>query len=396
VISPRLVPRCIVVLITSLSDLGVANRIGFADESRPPIERRLQKLNDVVTQAGKQGVIIGAQIATGSADSSPGTLALGSLTADNRRRVDDETQFCIGSCSKPFAAACILTLTDEKKLELDKPVDRWIPEMSNLALKSGQSVARAPTLRELLAHRGGIYSQNLGQMTPAQTRAIRDFRLSLWESVKIITRQPLIAMPGEKYAYSGAGYCLVGFVAERAAERGFEQLLQTKFAQPLGLNRTTYFPSPREINIALPGTKGGVGRSSAYSGAPHMLRTRLKLPLIGGSIYSTAAETARFARMLLNRGKVGERTVLSPNSWAELTRQQFRGQSYGLGWGLTLDGGEVSSMRHRGALLGYRSLIVIDFKNHQYTVVHWTLANPQHLQSNQFQRRLEQQAFSNL
>ena len=56
---------------------------------------------------------------------------------------------------------------DEKKLELDKPVDRWIPEMSNLAVKSGQSAARAPTLRELLAHRGGIYSQKLGGHTLA-------------------------------------------------------------------------------------------------------------------------------------------------------------------------------------------------------------------------------------
>ncbi len=365
-------------------------RHGLA-ESQPGPMPRLNALTDLVKQAGQQGIIVGAQIAVGTANGAPLTQALGAIAPGSRRKVDDTTLFCIGSCSKPFSSVCILTLVDDGRLDLDTPVDHWVPTLApgSEDPRSG----RLPTLRELLAHRGGIYSQKEGPMTPDQKKAIRDFTLTLGESVELIARQPRIAAPGEKYAYSGAGYCVAGFVAEQAAQTPFEELLQTRLAEPLGLARTTFFPPPDNTNVAVPGQQGPRAQIVAQVGAPHLLKSQLRLPLIGGSLYSTATETAAFARLVLHRGRLGDKPVLSEAAWQELTRQQFDNQGYGLGWSLTIRNGQTTAMRHTGALLGYRSLIAVDLTTGQYAVVHWTLSDPTDARGEAFGGRLERAAF---
>ena len=68
-------------------------------------------------------------------------------------RADAETLFCIGSVSKPLASThCAGAWLVKAKLELAAPVSRYLPSFSPLR------VLRLPS-RELLAHRGGIYTQ---------------------------------------------------------------------------------------------------------------------------------------------------------------------------------------------------------------------------------------------
>ena len=230
---------------------------GFAAGPEESIRRQLNQIDSLVRDYGRQRVIVGAQIAVGSSVGAPVTRSLGAISPGSSKRIVDDTQFCIGSCSKPFAAVCILAAAERGDFDLDTPIEKWVDEAARLQSASGQPLERSPTLRELLAHRGGIYSQKAGPMTPDQSRAIRDFKLTLSESVAIICEQPLISVPGQRYAYSGAGYCLGGCAAEQAAGASFEELFQAAIAQPLNLSRTTYFPAPAETNIAVPRNESG-------------------------------------------------------------------------------------------------------------------------------------------
>ena len=60
---------------------------------------------------------------------------------------------------------------------------------------------------------------------------------------------------------------------------------------------------------------------------------------------------------------------------------------------MTIEGSETRALRHTGALLGYRSLVVVDFVLDRYTVVHWTLADVTDGRGNRFRNQLERLAF---
>ena len=177
-----------------------------------------EQINEAFDQAVDKGRILGAQLCIGGFAKDRYNACFG-FTAPGGKAVDENTLFCIGSCSKPMVAFVVLRLVEENMLTLDDGVDTWLPEFGQPMTTEGIA-ARAPTIRELLSHRGGIYSQR-NKLNDAQIKAIRDFSIPLSQSVKIIAVQPLTSPPGEHFAYSGAGYCVIGHAAERATGSSF-------------------------------------------------------------------------------------------------------------------------------------------------------------------------------
>jgi len=365
--------------IFSLATTGVllsllAAPAAVAGGSAEAFSRTLERL---VSSGG----IVGAQVLIGQRNRILIERNLGRVSPAEPRSVDGEAMFCIGSTSKPLVSTIVLGLVSEGVLELDTPIDSVLPEFGNLRLAGSKKPVRAPTLRELLTHRGGIYSQTR-KLTPEQLRLIRDFHLTLEESVSGIARQPLIAVPGERYAYSGAGYCVIGRVAEVATGKTFEQLLRERLARPLEMKRTTYFPSPSDANVAT-GSALGSGGKRADPATPHRLGSALKLTLIGGSIYSTARDLARFSRMIINHGRLGNVEVLPEPMWRQMTSRQQPGHrlpngmvsDYALGWTRLCAAGDKRPtwLTHGGALAASRSRLLVNLKNGCYAVVLYSL-----------------------
>lgn len=329
-----------------------------------------QPLDVLLDQLLVDGQIVGAQAMVAEHGKVVLEHSIGTVSIESGRKVDANTLFCIGSCSKPFAASVIMTLVGEGELVLDEPIDGHLPAFGSLHVKDGELPVRAPTLRELLCHRAGIFSQKR-RVTQDQMRFIRDFRLTLNQSVDGIARQNLIAQPGSEYAYSGAGYCVIGRLAEVATGESFERVFQQRLAVPLSLTRTTYFPSTEDTNIAS-GTVLEVERLRTNPQTPHMFGADLRLPLIGGSLYSTARETTRFARMIADRGRVDSKRVLSEPLWKELTSRQAD-QLYGLGWRLTRRDERTVQLSHSGSLASSRSKLRVDLDTGRTVVVHYTV-----------------------
>ncbi|MDG1897692.1 MAG: serine hydrolase [Fuerstiella sp.] len=278
--------------------------------------------------------------------------------------------FCIGSCSKPFASAVVMSLVEDGTLSLTAPIDTYMPEFGALKI-DGQGASRAPTLTEVLSHRAGFYSQKR-KMTPQQSSYIRNFRLTLKAAVDGIAAQPLLAEPGTEYAYSGARYCVAGRVAEVASEKSFEQLLQARLAGPLKLRRTTFFPDSGEANIAAGGTlMNGNGRPNAAT--PHLTKSELRLPLIGGSLYSTAQDTARFAMAVAAHGRLDSVRIMKPGTWQKWTSRPYSDGGYGYGWGLLVRNRKIVQVSHTGALAASRSSLVVNLEDGTFGVVHYTV-----------------------
>ena len=306
----------------------------------------LERLLEELTASGE---IVGAQMLIGNGGETEVERNFGAVAPDSHRDAGPETQFCIGSVSKPLASSVVLSLVNDGSLTLDKPVSRWL-----------EGFDQPPTLRQLLSHHGGVYSQRDG-MTDAQKRWIRDFRLTLKEAVDGILGEEQSSEPGRRYAYSGAGYCVVGRLAEIASGRSMEELLQQRLAGPLGMSRTTYFPAPSDVNVAT-----GLSEET-----PHLLGENLRLPLIGGSIYSTARDLARFARMMAGRGKLGSSRVMPGKLWREMiSHPSFTEQQYALGW--SIEPGTMR-IRHNGALAASRAALRIDLESGRYVIVLYSL-----------------------
>jgi CubicO group peptidase (beta-lactamase class C family) len=332
----------------------------------------LEPLVAVIEERLEDGAIIGAQLIVGNRSGIALEENMGFTTPDTSHRVDSDTQFCIASCSKPIAAACFLAIADAGQLDLDTPVNKWLPEFSGLRTTDGGRVKRAPTLRELLAHRGGVFSQRQ-RMTQEQYRAIRDYSQTLPQSVATIAHQPLTEEPGETFAYSGAGYLVAGRVAEVATGQPFETLLQQTICHPLEMEQTTFFPDPQEFSIAVGGARNGGGTMDG--GAPHLAARPLRLAMVSGGLYATARDLDRFCRMVLDGGRVGDRVLLSEQAWKRYTSRAFEDQAYGLGWHVRRNSNRVTrNLSHTGALSAYRSLILIDLESEASVVALWTLA----------------------
>ncbi|MEO1999364.1 MAG: serine hydrolase domain-containing protein, partial [Planctomycetaceae bacterium] len=328
----------------------------------------------VIESLVSDGSVAGGQLAIGEGDGPLSIRSFGVCSVKNKAAVTAKTRFCIGSCSKMFAAAVVVSLASEEHVDLDVAVDRWLTHFARPRLVSGVAAKRAPTLRELLSHRGGVYSQR-SELTPRQSHWIRDFTLPLDEAVNGIVAEPLSSHPGQTYAYSGAGYCVVGQVCAVAAEHSFDELLAVHVAQPLKMDRTSYFPGLVDQNIAVGHTYQN-GQLVVDQRTPHLLGKRHQLPLIGGSLYAPAQEVAEFARMLLNRGKWRGRQVLSPSEWTAMTTSHTprSGGGYGLGLSITDDPatGDMQLLSHGGALYGSFSFMAVDLVTRRFGVVTFT------------------------
>ncbi len=358
----------------------------------PGVADPLDALVDLVERLEQSGEIVGAQVLVGRGDEVLAERFIGVVAPDRPARVDAETRFCIGSASKPFTSTVITSLVDEGRLDLDRPIDAWLPRFGGLAVTGGDAAERAPTLRELLIHRGGIFSQRRG-LSAEQRDLIRDFSSTLEAAVDGIAAQDLIAQPGEEYAYSGAGYCVIGRIAEIVTGRPFDELLLERIGRPLGLERTTYFPPPGDPNVAAGAMPGTQGRQT-HAATPHLLAAKLRFPLVGGGIYSTAGDLARFSRMIAGQGRSGPRALLTRDGWLEMTRrQQPEGprRLYGMGWVLTAGPGNdrPTWVGHTGALASSRAALKIGLDSGHHIIVLYSVTDDDREADDQINQAVE-------
>ena len=166
--------------------------------------------------------------------------AAGMTDMDGERKMRTDDIFWIASMSKPITAVCIAILADDGKLGFDDPLAKHLPEFAEVMVsENGQRIkpSRPITLRDVLTHTSG-----LGDMTD------RDPHLTLAETSKRLSQQPLRFQPGSRWAYSTAGIDILGRVVEVAGGVPFDQFLQKRVLDPLGMKDTSFWIAAGEAN----------------------------------------------------------------------------------------------------------------------------------------------------
>ncbi|MGW6569199.1 serine hydrolase domain-containing protein [Streptomyces sp. NPDC054975] len=147
--------------------------------------------------------------------------------------MDTQARFRIGSVSKTFSSVVLLQLVDEGKVELDAPVNRYLP-----GLLPDDKI----TVRHLLTHRSGLadYTDAMFNQTVPGFEAVRNRVFSYQELVNLSLAEPRTTQPGVAYKYSNANFVVVGMLIEKITGQPVAQEYQRRIFTPLGLRNTSY------------------------------------------------------------------------------------------------------------------------------------------------------------
>jgi CubicO group peptidase (beta-lactamase class C family) len=158
--------------------------------------------------------------------------ARGEADIETHVMLQPDAVFRIGSVTKQFTAAALLTLVDAGRVHLDDPLSDYLPDFPE-----GGRI----TIRQLLNHTSGVRSYfNLPHYITDTIQ--RDFTTD--QLVALFEREPLDFEPGARFAYSNSGYALAGAVIEAASGMSWDAYLRQTLFEPLGMTHTGYGHDP--------------------------------------------------------------------------------------------------------------------------------------------------------
>jgi CubicO group peptidase (beta-lactamase class C family) len=166
--------------------------------------------------------------------------------------------------------------------------------------------------------------------------------------VEDYAKTSLLAQPGTQYLYSNTDMNTIGRIIEIASGMSYEQFMQKRIFDPLGMTHTAFFPGPQAVVCLLSGYRANHAKDALQI----MPVTRFamafddrskRFPISAGGLFSTAADVTAFLPMIANNGVYKGRRLIAKASIWQMTAKETRGV-YGFGWML---GGDAIS--HDGA-----------------------------------------------
>jgi CubicO group peptidase (beta-lactamase class C family) len=303
--------------------------------------------------------IAGVTVAVTSREGSLLVRGYGIADDQPQRKVDPRwTLFRIGSISKTFTYVATMQLLAAHKLDLDAPIDRYLPT----SLKTDSP--RYPPIRiwNLMTHTAGFEDAALSaHMFYADPRKVPQLDVYLARY-----RPERVRAPAVHADYSNYSVELLGAIVQQVSGEPFDEYIEKHILEPLRMRHTTFrelLPKsdPRAVTAGLAGdfstafqyqNGGFVQRGTEYisNGAP------------AGAGSSDAADMETWMRMLLNDGVVDGREILDPATFHEMVTPNFRNApavraiAHGFFVGRY---GRYSSLEHDGDTLWFHSNLVV-------------------------------------
>jgi CubicO group peptidase (beta-lactamase class C family) len=261
--------------------------------------------------------------------------------ADIERKVPvkDDTIFRIYSMTKPVTSVAFMMLLEEGRVALDEPVHQYIPEWKNLGVfQAGiapafltRPPARPMLIVDLLRHTSGLtygFQQRSNVDAAYRDMKIGEFEKSgtLQSMIDDLAKLPLEFSPGEAWNYS-VSTDVIGYLIGRISGRPFEQFLQERIFDPLGMTDTGFFVSRAKAH-RLAGCYSADGKGGMTLQDDPAESSFLSPPSFisgGGGLCSTAADYLTFCRAMLNGGELGGVRLIGPKTLALMTSNQLPG-----------------------------------------------------------------------
>jgi len=215
--------------------------------------------------------------------------AVGLSDIAGRQPMQADNLFWLASMTKPVTAVAILMLQDEGKLKLSDPVWKYIPEFSGLGTPSGKPANF--TIEQIMTHTSGLGEANSAAALNAKTLA---------GLIPLFISSPMQFEPGSKWSYCQSGINTAARIVEIVSDMSFDQFVQTRILDPLGMNNTTFYPDQKPALLKVTGyTKNKNGGALEAVALPSNVGREGVPPLGNAGLFLPALIMQGFARCSL-------------------------------------------------------------------------------------------------
>jgi CubicO group peptidase (beta-lactamase class C family) len=264
------------------------------------------------------------------------------------RPVTPQIPFVLASTTKSFTALAVMQLVEAGKINLDAPVQRYLPWFR---LADPAASARI-TVRHLLNHTSG-----LAELSESLTKGDGS-DAALEQAVRALGTVPPRRPAGQAFDYVNMNYTTLGLIVQTVAGQSYEDYMRQHVLAPLGM--TNAYPSPVEASRhgLATGHRSWFGRPVAFQ-QPYI---RAAVP--AGYLSASAESMTHYLIAHLNGGRYQTTRVLSPAGIAQLHRPAVklpspdRDIAYAMGWNVEQANG-VSMVWHPGNAPDYHADIML-------------------------------------
>ncbi|HEX4130757.1 MAG TPA: serine hydrolase domain-containing protein [Pirellulales bacterium] len=348
----------------------------------PAIGSAQSPLASAVQSIVDQRIAPGIVVLVADKDGTLATVTAGFASLAEKTPMRPDAVFWIASMSKSLTGTALMMLVDERRVSLDDPVEKYLPEFHGQLVEQADQSPHPPrhpiTVREVMNHTSGMVLANDKSLTRMH---------SLKDDVAQAAARPLRQEPGTKYEYNNCGINTGGRIIEVVSGMPYAEFMQQRLFDPLGMHDTTCWPNEEQASrlahtarstedkrdlVEIKQDKDvspeviakwseGVPVPAAVTaemGAGIAMDYAHRYAMPAGGYFSAAHDIGRFCRMVLRGGELDGRRYLSKQAVRTMSAVQTGDvkvapdAAYGVGWLVKLndeEGPAPSSFGHRGA-----------------------------------------------
>lgn len=260
--------------------------------AQKPTDKRLAGLDTFVTRVLKDWHAAGVGIAVIEKNKIVYTGGFGYRDVENKLPVTENTQFAIGSCTKAFTASLLGLAVKDNKLDIDKPVTDYLPELKF----SKENLTAHVTARDMMCHRTGLPRHDLAWYGSSSSRDSLIYAIRFFEPSAELR---------QIWQYNNFMFLVQGVLAQKLYGKPWETLIKEKIFDSLGMKNSNFSITDLEKNP---------DHSIGYNVKNDSIRKMkyMNIDAIGpaGSINSSPREMANWVMTWVNGGKFNGKEVI--------------------------------------------------------------------------------------
>ena len=332
------------------SDLAAAGMLGARQASQKPVSRAgpYEAIEANLEGLMRRLHIPGASLAIIEGDQITHIRGFG-CARPGGEPPSARTPFCIGSLTKSFTALAVMQLVEAGKVELDAPVQRYLPWF----MVADPQASAEMTVRHLLNQTSSLpYSFVLPDFDDRPDATERQ--------VRSLSRLKITRPVGSKCEYSNMNYDILGLIIEAASGEKYADYVQTHIFNPLEMHHSYASRDEARRNGLAMGHRHWF---SLPFPAPNLPIPRGSLP--SGQLISCAEDMAHYLIAHLNGGHYGDVQILSAAGIDELHRGEMEyivmginSGKYGMGW-LEIDLDQTKTYSHSGNVPDFSAFMAL-------------------------------------
>lgn len=269
---------------------------------------------------------------------------------ENKKSFESNTPTRIASIIKPMTAIAIMQLVEQNKIDLDEPIQEYIPQFP---VKDQGNI----TVRQILSHTAGIPSYSGMKEIDNQINYP-----TLSDAVAIFANRDLVSIPGTEYHYTSYGYTLLGLIIEKVSGKSYEDYMQENIWDKAEMNNTGI----EVYGVSYP-NKSLLYKKNKDKSFSKLEATNLSDRTPGGGVYSTVEDVLKFGNAVLNNQLIRESTL---NQMLVDPENTIDKSNYGLGWYVyTEKKGVEYAYGHTGSQRGASGQLIIIPEDNMVVVV---------------------------